>query len=780
MLTKKFATVLLALSVAGLIGSGTATGQSSRSNRSESSGPQPKTLLDHLDHLGASIFGKVLPQKKPKHVPQPSREHARQHPGNDFPLPPWNTSSARTGVTRAVNPGGGKPNAIAAPPSAPKESRNDLEGRPLHERLEVLRESPFSDSPASTAKAPAGPSAGRVAAARPASARQPAASALPPIHEPVEEPLPIIVGRPTPAAAPAAARVTVPVVAPVGVPVAAPAVIPAAKVEQESVPAAVEPARPTRPPAAAADRGVPPVAKRGAVLVEGRAPALSVQTTGPRKISLGKESKYELTVQNLSDVPADDVVVMVDIPAWADLLGAEATAGTTQPPAGDRSFEWHVGQLAAGGRQRLDLRIIPRQSRPFDLAVRWQSKPVASQVMIEVQEPKLSLDLKGPRDVLYGSPELYKLTVTNTGTGDAENAVIHLMPTGSGGTSPISHALGNLGPGEAKSIEVELTARQVGDLAIQVDVEAEGGIRAQLAEQVIVRRADLAMEVAGPKVQFVGAVAEYQIRLANRGTAPATNVSLSAQLPAGAKYLSGIDDARFDEQGGKLLWTLKALEPNTEKLYAVKCTLAAGVARVDVASTADNDVAANGSATTQVEAIADLCLEVKDPTGPVPTGKDAAYVLHVRNRGTKTAPNVEVVVYFSQGIEPVAAEGGPHQLGPGHVVFEPIPAMAPGSEKSLTVRARAEKPGNHVFRAEVHSKPLGTRLVSEETTHFYQEGDPSHVVPTSNQAETPAAMPSPQPLRPLKQFEPLVAPGSSAAETSATGSTLLPTPAGAK
>jgi len=39
----------------------------------------------------------------------------------------------------------------------------------------------------------------------------------------------------------------------------------------------------------------------------------------------------------------------------------------------------------------------------------------------------------------------------------------------------------------------------------------------------------------------------------------------------------------------------------------------------------------------------------------------------------------------------------------------------------LKVRARAEQPGNHVFRAEVHCKPLGTRLVSEETTHFYTD-----------------------------------------------------------
>ena len=39
------------------------------------------------------------------------------------------------------------------------------------------------------------------------------------------------------------------------------------------------------------------------------------------------------------------------------------------------------------------------------------------------------------------------------------------------------------------------------------------------------------------------------------------------------------------------------------------------------------------------------------------------------------------------------------------------------------MRARADMVGNHIFRAEVHCKKLGTRLVREETTHFYQDGE---------------------------------------------------------
>ena len=233
-------------------------------------------------------------------------------------------------------------------------------------------------------------------------------------------------------------------------------------------------------------------------------------------------------------------------------------------------MQWKLGHLDAKGRERMTLRIIPRQSRPFDLAVRWEYKPVASQAMIEVQEPKLALQLEGPREVLYGKKETYRLKLTNLGNGDAENVAIMLMPIGGGENVPATHKIGMLAAGEEKVLDVELTARQAGNLTIQVDARADGGVHAELAEKVLVRRAGLKIDVEGPKVQFVGAAATYAVRVRNPGTAPARNVNLSIVLPAGAKYLSGIEDARLDASGSKLEWTIESLGPEVEQSFALE------------------------------------------------------------------------------------------------------------------------------------------------------------------------------------------------------------------
>ena len=156
---------------------------------------------------------------------------------------------------------------------------------------------------------------------------------------------------------------------------------------------------------------------------------------------------------------------------------------------------------------------------------------------------------------------------------------------------------------------------------------------------------------------------------------------------------------------------------------------------------------AAAEAITRAEAMADLRLEVKDPEGPVPVGADAIYELHVRNRGTKAAENVEVMAYFSNGVEPVSAEGQTHRISPGQVVFDRIPAIPPAGEMVLTVKAKAGVAGNHVFRAELHCRTIGTRLVREEVTHFYQDG------PSLQQATATPAKPAPTAAAPVTRDE---------------------------
>jgi uncharacterized repeat protein (TIGR01451 family) len=481
-----------------------------------------------------------------------------------------------------------------------------------------------------------------------------------------------------------------------------------------------------------------PAAKENGILFARKGPVLSVETHGPRKISVGKESSYEVKIINSGDVAVEDLIVFVQLPEWAEVIGTEASIGSPQVGASSQiaaPFQWKAGHLEAKSQEKLVLRIVPRQSRPFDLAVRWEFKPATSQTLIEVQEPKLEMQLEGPREVYYGKKETYRLKLLNTGTGNAEGVGIKFVPVGAGENVQANYELGVLPAGEDKIIEVELTARQSGMLEIQVEAKGDTGVHAQLAEKVLVRRAGLVIGMDGPKLQFVGTTATYAVRVNNPGNAPAKNINFTVALPAGLKYLGGIEGAHTESSGNKLRWSVENINPESVQTYAIKCMpSAAGIIRMEVAATAEDDLIASAVAATQVESVANLALDVKDPGGPVPVGEEATYEIRVRNRGTKDAEGVEVIGYFSRGIEPTSAEGGANRLGPGQVVFTPVSTLAPGAEIVLEIHARAEAPGNHVFRAEMHCKALGSRLVSEEATLYYQD---ALAVPQNLQARPP-------------------------------------------
>ena len=83
-----------------------------------------------------------------------------------------------------------------------------------------------------------------------------------------------------------------------------------------------------------------------------KSPVLSVETKGPRHIAIGKEAAYEVTIQNAGDVVADEVVVFIGLPAWADIAGAEASAGARGPPRAAAPPSPSNGTSAAWRRNR--------------------------------------------------------------------------------------------------------------------------------------------------------------------------------------------------------------------------------------------------------------------------------------------------------------------------------------------------------------------------------------------------------------------------------------------
>ena len=475
-----------------------------------------------------------------------------------------------------------------------------------------------------------------------------------------------------------------------------------------------------------------------------QSPVLRVVTHGPRTVVVGKESAYILKVQNASDQPANGVVIDVKIPSGADVTQANATNGRARHEAvGEQEgrVRWNIEQVDPHSIEEITIHVVPRDSNPFELAVNWSFNPEASFAQIDVQEPKLEILLTGPSDILYGQSKVYTIIVRNPGTGDAENVVLNLLPINRNDAAGVRR-LGTLPAGRSEQIDVELTAQQPGQIWIRAQAFGNNGLRAEVSEEVLVRRANLEVSLAAPEVKYAGTVAEYDVRVVNSGDAVAENVVATAVLPQGAAYVNGGgNNAQYDETSGRVTWTLDSLSPGAQRTVSLKCVLGTpGANRLEVVAEAADDLASFQSTVTMVEALADLKLTIEDPQGPVSIDDTAVYEVHLVNRGSKPAESIRVYAFFSEGIEATEVLGGEARIEPGQVVFEEIDQIGPGQEFLFKITAKASEVGDHIFRAEVTCQDPDTELAAQETTRFYGKIDRETVADESQGANEEAAV----------------------------------------
>ena len=453
-----------------------------------------------------------------------------------------------------------------------------------------------------------------------------------------------------------------------------------------------------------------------------KSPQLSVETLGPSEVVIGKEATFKIRLRNLGDPVAESVLVRINTPLGAQIVAAQPSRGQTNSVATSKQkpLEWRLERLDSHQTEFLNLRIVPRKSDAFDLGVTWTLAPIASQARIKVQEPKLNLEIIGPHEIDYGDTKIYRLTITNPGNGVADNVQLKLKPL-DGSSRPMAvRDLGSLEPGDKQVMEVELTARQNGYLNVEAQAIADTDLKAAARQRVLVRRAQLGIDADGPEMNYAGTTATYRFKVDNQGNSSAKNIRVVATLPTGADYLDSSDQGEWNPESRQVVWNVPALVAQNNQTFEVRVSLShPGENLFNVRLSADDDLAASSEVATLVEALADLQLVINDPRGPVPVDEETTYEVLISNRGTKAAEAVDVVVFFSEGIEPISVAGGSATVNPGQVIFHPIDQILPGDDVVYKIAARANRSGNHVFRTEVACEESDVRLVAEESTRFY-------------------------------------------------------------
>jgi hypothetical protein len=447
-------------------------------------------------------------------------------------------------------------------------------------------------------------------------------------------------------------------------------------------------------------------------------PKVRLMVVGPTALQVAKAVPYEVVIKNEGAEQLSGVIVSMTVPAGVTPSGFVSTAGEFETEKDDQGMEtvlWHVTDLGASQSRIFRLNLEASKPAHFAMDVEWTVLPQSGQVHISVEEPQLTLALEGPSEVLWGKPELYRLKVRNPGNATVKNVQVKLVAEAFGSNES---SIGDIQPGGERIVEVELTFQQMGSIAISGQAASKTqSLEAKSKIDVSVNQIKLESEWKAPSRQYLGSVAEYQVTLHNRSTMAGDNVMCSAIIPDGLSVDHLPEGATV--VGKEIRWkvaNIKALE-SMDFVFSLQANEASDAKLRFEAKSAGNGATVSETIAV-LDPIVDLKLTVIDPIAPAPVGQDVQYDMVILNRGTRPARAVKVVAQFSNGIEPIRAEGVMGKLVPGQVIFDSIDTIGPGQQITLRVVAQAAEAGVHRFRAELQCEDGETQLIEEESTRY--------------------------------------------------------------
>lgn len=449
-------------------------------------------------------------------------------------------------------------------------------------------------------------------------------------------------------------------------------------------------------------------------------PAVSVEWVKRSEINVGQECSCDLIVKNTGRVVAREVIVDAHFPASVRLTQAEP-----EPEQATDHLEWTFAELAAGEERVIHITMIPSQRGELATTANVRFTGTAANVF-KVEEPLLKVEAQAPADVVVGDPLVQTVTVTNPGSGVAQNVQVRVTTSEGLQNTRADRSqidIGALSPGESRTVRLSFTAMAGGEQSLEIEATADSGLKQVTESTIRVVAPALKVAIDGPGLRYVGRDSKFTLTVTNDGQAATNNVRVTHRIPSGFKFVKADKGGTFDAAQGTVSWFVGHLEASQSaqlKLHLQASEL--GDFEHLVQATSEHGIVAKTEATTKIEGSASLVLEIHDLDDPVEVGQETAYEIRVSNTGSKAADNVSLAFELPAGLELLNVESPTDHLAKnGLILFNDLANLAPGKTALFRVHVRGETDGNQRVRARLASESIDQELITEELTKFYGE-----------------------------------------------------------
>jgi uncharacterized repeat protein (TIGR01451 family) len=421
-------------------------------------------------------------------------------------------------------------------------------------------------------------------------------------------------------------------------------------------------------------------------------------------MAMGSEATYRILVENLSRAAAHHVLLKVAVPSKATMVR------TTPAPESDKpQLSWKFGTLKPGQKREVSIVLKPTTQDDLDVCARVQFEH-GQCVRTQIRQPGLNVRRTGPTSTLFGEAVTYRLEISNTGQVPAKQVVVEeTLPEGldfsdstppTRGDNPLTWNLGDLSPGQTRTIRYDAFVKKEGKLPLRTLVRGEG-LKVERTATLEVGNPVLEAIMTGPSLRPVGRPCRYNIVIHNRGSAPLSGVKLSDELPREIIF-KGANGGRLD--GNTVRWDLGTIPAGSKRMVWLEVqSNQPGEYKHIVDVFADRGLREQAKVVTQFRDLQGLSVEI-DPDGEAIVGKEMAVSIRLENLGKGVENKVALTITLPPELELIEARGpGVHQVAGGVVRFPAVDGLQAGDGLSAILRLKPTKPGRVRLQAEAGS-----------------------------------------------------------------------------
>ena len=433
-----------------------------------------------------------------------------------------------------------------------------------------------------------------------------------------------------------------------------------------------------------------------------------IKSTG----AIGTDVQYK--VRATANANVSNVTITENLPDGVAFVSSDpdVTRG-----AGN-SLTWNYAQMHKGDVKEVLITVRPTQEGVFVVNSKVCVDPAAC-IAFQAGSPRLAIEKTGPTTADLDSNISFDVKVTNVGAVTAQDVVVvDTLPDGLKGNTT-SFTIGNLGPGESKTVQVPVTAAQQGHWVNTAQANSSNAASVSAQAPVDVLLAKIQVQKTGPDRRYISYEAPYNITTTNVGTTVLNDVKVVDTLPANTQFVSASDQPA-SQDNNTVVWNIPSLQPGESKTSTVTLTSQQIGTTTNSVTATSGRLSDTASAQTVWEGPPGVLTEIWDDVDPVRVGSIVTYTIRITNQGSYRDINTQIKVLFGDQITPVETTDAPGATIDGKVVTLPDGTLKPKGVMTFKVKAKAEQQGLNTTRLLFHSSFLPTEGISkDESTLVY-------------------------------------------------------------